>query len=382
VKVLFLASDPALGPDVPFGDSIRVRLLIEALRELGHDVEVRWAGPAAPPGRVGQPRQSRVPIWARQLVRDARDLAQARSFRRSLGNVGRPDLVFEFAAYLADVGVPVSRRLSVPYVVEIEGPLAELRYERGARGLRWHGDVIERRRLAAADRVVTVSETYARRVIEDGGPAQGTIAVPNVADAARFQPNPARRDEMRARLGISDRLIVGFHGVFSPWYGLDALVEAFALVEAQDAFLLLVGDGVDREAVERLVAERGLADRVLITGFVSHDEVPGYLDALDIAVIPDHVWWTSPLKLFEYGAMRKPVIAARAISVESMAAGGEFVLVEPRSPIEIAREIDRLAGDAAHRDELAARWSARVAESHGHRQFVQQIGAVLEAATG
>jgi glycosyltransferase involved in cell wall biosynthesis len=381
VKVLFLASDPALGPDVPFGDSIRVRLLIEALQELGHEVEVRWAGPAGAPGRVGQPRQSRIPIWARQLVRDARDLARARSFRRGLGNVGQPDVVFEFAAYLTDVGVSVSHRLSVPYVVEIEGPLAELRYERGPRGLRWYGDRIERRRLAAADRVVTVSEAYARRMIEEGGPAHGTIAVPNVADAARFQPDAGRRDEMRERLGISDRLVVGFHGVFSPWYGLDALVEAFALVEAQDAFLLLAGDGVERESVERLVADRGLADRVLITGFVPHDEMPGYLDALDIAVIPDHVWWTSPLKLFEYGAMRKPVIAARAVSVEPMASGGEFVLVEPRSPIEIAREIDRLAGDVLLRDQLAARWSARVAEDHGHLQFVRQIGAALEAAT-
>lgn len=380
MRVLFLASDPALGPDVPFGDSIRVRLLIGALRELGHDVDVRWAGPAATPGRVGQPRASRVPLWVRQLVRDARDLARARAFRRSLSDVGSPELVFEFAAYLAAVGVPIARRLGVPYVVEIEGPLAELRYERGARGLRAYGDAIERRRLSAANRVVTVSEAYARRVMKEGGPAGGTIAVPNVADAARFQPDPVRRDEMRRRLGVDDRLVIGFHGVFSPWYGLDALVEAFALVESEDAFLLLVGDGVDREPVERLIAERKLGERSLITGFVSHDEVPGYLDAFDIGVIPDHVWWTSPLKLFEYGAMDKPVIAARAASIEAMAAAGEFVLVEPRSSVEIANAIDLLAADRSRRDALAARWSERVAENHGQAQFVQQIGDVVRGA--
>lgn len=382
MKVLFLASDPALGPDVPFGDSIRVGLLIEALRELGHEVEVRWAGPAPQPGRVGRPRKSRVPVWARQLVRDARDLVRARAFRRSLDGVGGQDVVFEFASYFAEVGVPIARRLGVPYLVEIEGPLAELRYERGARGLRPYGDALERRRLAAADRVVTVSEAYARRVVDEGGPSGGTVAVPNVADTARFQPDPVRRNEMRTRLGIADRLVVGFHGVFSPWYGLDALVEAFARVQTPEAVLLLVGDGVDREPVERLIAQHELGERVLITGFVSHDEVPGYLDAFDIGVIPDHVWWTSPLKLFEYGAMRKPVIAARAISVESIAAAGELVLIEPRSPFEIAQAIDSLADDASRRDELAARWSTRVAEEHGYSQFVRRIGELLEGAAG
>jgi glycosyltransferase involved in cell wall biosynthesis len=378
MNVLFLVTDPSLGPDVPFGDSIRVRLLIDAVRELGHDVDVRWSGPAAAPTRVAPPPERAVPEWARQLVRDVRELGRSRAFRRRLEDVGEPDVVFEFASYLAPVGEPVARRLGVPYVVEVEGPLAQLRYEGGASGLRVLGDRFEQRRLRAADALLTVSDPLAQHLVGEGARPDRTHVLPNVVDRGRFAPDDRRRAAARERLGLADRVVVGFHGVFSPWYGLDVLVESLAFVGDDRVSLLLVGDGVERERVEQIVAERSLGGRVTITGFVPHDVVPEFVDAFDVAVVPDHVWWTSPLKLLEYGAMAKPVVAARVPSVEALASPSEVALVERRDPAALAAAVDALVADDGRRDALAARWRDRVAHDHSYPQLVRRLGDVLD----
>jgi glycosyltransferase involved in cell wall biosynthesis len=119
---------------------------------------------------------------------------------------------------------------------------------------------------------------------------------------------------------------------------------------------------------------------VTITGFVPHSEVPAYVDAFDVAVVPDHVWWTSPLKLFEYGAMGKPVVAARVPSVEAVAGDDEVLFVEPRSVAEIAAAVKTLADDAARRAELGRRWSERVAAEYGRPQLVQRLAEALQRA--
>lgn len=388
MRVLFLVTDPSLGPDVPFGDAIRVRLLIEALEREGVEVDVRWAGGAGVPGRFGPPPERRAPDWLRGLARDGRSLVRAAAFARTvLARRGpAPDLVFEFAAYLAPVGRLVARRLGVPYAVEVEGPLADLRYEAGGALLRPLGDVLERDRLRHAALVVTVSHPLAAHLVEQGAAAGRVDVLPNVADVGRFRPDPAARARTRAELGLGDEMVVGFHGVFSPWYRIDLLVEAvveagrLAAPGAPALSLLLVGDGVERQRVERRVAELGVGDRVRITGFVPHDEVPRLVDVFDVAVIPDHVWWTSPLKLFEYGAMGKAVVAPRVESIARVAGDDEVLLVEHASAAALASGIRLLADDPARRAALGEGWAARVRRDYAAETLARTFRASLERA--
>jgi glycosyltransferase involved in cell wall biosynthesis len=373
MRVLFLASDPALGPDVPFGDSIRVRLLLEALERLGHELDVRWAGPATTPLRVSPPPERRTPEGLLHVARDVRSLLRATAFAREALRGPMPDVVFEFASYLAPIGLLAARRFRVPYVVEVEGPLADLRYERGGRSLRPLGDAFERRRLRGAAAVVAVSEPLAEFLVGVGATRQRTVVIPNAVDPRRFRPDPTRRAEVRARLGFADRVVVGFHGVFAPWYRLDTLVEAIAGEER--IALLLVGDGVERERVEAAIARTGAADQVTITGFVPHDEVAGYVDAFDLAVVAGHTWWTSPLKLFEYGAMRKPVVASRARSITAVARDHEVELVDAD---ELKPALVRLAGDPAARERLSSAWADRVDHEYTTDVLTGRLGELLD----
>jgi len=66
--------------------------------------------------------------------------------------------------------------------------------------------------------------------------------------------------------------------------------------------LLLVGDGATFPALKAFVEQRGLSDRVILTGRVPHDAVPGLLAAMDMAILPSAGDYTSPVKLFEFMA--------------------------------------------------------------------------------
>jgi glycosyltransferase involved in cell wall biosynthesis len=377
MNVAIVVADPSLGPDVPFGDSMRLQLLRSAIEGLGHDVQMLWAdvhhaGPA-----VTRPR--RVPSRARPLLRDMRTLIRARRFTSELADVRRPDLVLEFATYLAPVGLGLARRLDVPYVVEVEGPLAALRYEDGRSPLRALGDRQLARQLHAASAVLTVSEPLAHHLVELGSTSEQTVVAPNVADTDVFRPDMAGRANTRAALEIGPETIVfGFHGVFSPWYSLPHLVRAAAETSLPNVCVLLIGDGVDRTVIESTARELGT--RVIVTGFVPQARAADLVQAIDVGVVPDHAWWTSPLKLFELGAVGKAVLAAGVPSVTSVARTDEVAMFDPDDEGALARELDALGRHASRREALADKWHARVLRDYTLPALQANVARALELA--
>src|SRR2546430_5907400 len=112
-------------------------------------------------------------------------------------------------------------------------------------------------------------------------------------------------------------------GSMKPWHGLDVLVEAFARLHerAPDARLLLVGDGPARAAVCAELSARGLTGVVHCTGAVAPHEVPGLVTSADVAVAPypdASRFYFSPLKVYEYMAAGRAVVASRVGQLETV----------------------------------------------------------------
>lgn len=370
--------DPALGPDVRYGDSVRLGLLQSAIESLGHDVEMVWAQ-AVHDGPVASTRRRPVPGVLRPLLRDVRTLARARRFEHGISPAAQPDVVFEFASYLAPAGLRLARRLDVPYVVEVEGPLGDLRYEDGRSPFRPLGDRWLATQLRAAASVLTVSKPLADHVATLGASASAIVVAPNVADTAVFAPDGGARMRVRAELGLHpETFLVGFHGVFSPWYGLPHLVAAAAEAQLDSVCVLLVGDGVDRSAVE--ATARAFGTSVLVTGFVPQERAAELMQAADIGVVPGHAWWTSPLKLFELGALRKPVVAARMPSITSVASDEEIAMFDPEEAEGLAQAIRDIATDGPRRDRLAQVWHERVLREYTLPALRANIAAAFDRA--
>jgi glycosyltransferase involved in cell wall biosynthesis len=191
--------------------------------------------------------------------------------------------------------------------------------------------------------------------------------------------DPRRFSDASVQPRTRDRFVVGFVGTLKPWHGLSTLIDAFAriLTTIPDAHLLIVGDGPERDAIERTIAERRLAPRVTLTGAVPHDAVPSFLHDMDVAVAPyprlDDFYF-SPLKLTEYMAAGLPVVASAIGQVTSLVRHEDTgLLFTPGDVTGLARALQRLHADAALRECLGQSARAFVAEHCTWRSIFDRI---------
>jgi glycosyltransferase involved in cell wall biosynthesis len=156
--------------------------------------------------------------------------------------------------------------------------------------------------------------------------------------------------------------VVGFVGSMKPWHGLLDLLEAFARVarRAPAPLLVLVGSGPEEQAVRRRASAADLRGKVVMIGAVPHAEVPGLLQAIDIAVATytgDDSYF-SPLKVLEYMAAGRPVVYPAIGDLQSLI--GQTGLSYPAADVTaLASRLEQLIADAALRRRLGAAASGR-----------------------
>jgi glycosyltransferase involved in cell wall biosynthesis len=161
---------------------------------------------------------------------------------------------------------------------------------------------------------------------------------------------------------IRSPAIVGYAGHLYPWKGVDILLEA--LVQLPGTQGLIVGGlpaEADLQRTRDLAGRLGLASRVTFTGWIEPPLVAQALDNADVLVLPNTATkisasYTSPLKLFEYLAMGKPIVASDLPSIREVLTNGEnAVLITPSDAAALAGGIRQLIDDGAFAERLARR---------------------------
>jgi phosphatidylinositol alpha-1,6-mannosyltransferase len=142
------------------------------------------------------------------------------------------------------------------------------------------------RRIGRDVDVVTYLGDYTRRRL---APAFRTemARLPSGVDTSLFRPG-AGGAEVRARLGLSDRPVAVCVSRLVPRKGQDVLIRALPAIRARvpGAALLCVGGGPDLPRLQRLAAEHGVADDVVLTGSVPWTYLPAHYDAGDVFAMP------------------------------------------------------------------------------------------------
>jgi glycosyltransferase involved in cell wall biosynthesis len=186
--------------------------------------------------------------------------------------------------------------------------------------------------------------------------------IPNGVNEAHF--SSASGASVRTKLGLGGATILGFTGFVRDWHGVDRVIHWMATPDvATSVHLLVVGDGPARHELERLALELGLSHRVIFTGVVSRERVPEYVAAFDIALQPAAVEYASPLKLFEYLAAGKAIVAPRQSNLEEVLVDGKNVLFFDGSrPTALADALSSLVANPLLREALAAGAAATIAE--------------------
>ena len=361
-----------------------VRQFADAVAALGHRIEVR-AMNLAPGGSDGG-TGTRASLRAALKRRLGRYLHEPKEILWNLPYVRRelpllralrPDVLLVRDHALTASCVPVAQRLSLPLVLELNAPADEgriylseyLHFPRLARA-------IEGYKLRRADAVTVVSSTLKRLLVDAYRlPPDRIAVVPNGADLARFRPDLPPDPGARFPPGIGP--IVGFVGSFRVWHGSDLLGRMVLETGRQRPALgfLLVGDGPEAEPVRRSVASLG--PRVLMPGRVPHDRVPALTAGFDIGVLPETLFYGSPLKVVEWMAAGRAIVAPGYPALADLVQHErEALLFTPGDAASFIAAVLRLVDDAGLRARLGTAAAERARRS---LSWTDNAARVLEA---
>lgn len=294
-----------------------------------------------------------------------------------------PNFIYERASLYATVGVLLANELNVPILIELNAPLAIEQSVYRATGLGELAAQAERWTLRRADAMLVVSAPLRDYVLSLGVAAQRVHVLPNGVDPALFKPAPPN-PMVKARWGLNNGPVLGFVGGLRPWHDVLVLPMLLERLVARYPALRLViaGDGPLRGELERSLRERGLTERAVFTGLLAHEEIADLIRQFDVALAPyaqlAHVFYYSPLKIFEYMASGVSVVAAGLGQILEIVRDGQTGLLYPPGDLDaLTAACDRLLSDSALRQRLG---EAAVKEVHGKYTWGHNALRVTELA--
>ena len=298
------------------------------------------------------------------------------------------DIAFERNGLYNNGVAMACKKMKLPYVMFFDADqIAELEFIGvpliGL--LRWRARKLLRYNLKAARRIVCVSEIAKKHLMMNWKvPSDKLVILSNAVDVQRFKPDPDLGAQTRASLQLKENPLVVFVGSFYKWHDVVTLLNAFAVVlkTHTDARLMLVGDGTERKRMIDLSIEMGIEHAVQFTGFVTHKEISRYVNAADIAVVPvpkmKQEMWLSPMKLFEYMAAGKAIVATAMGQIKDVIRDGDNGLLVPAGDdLALANAIVRLIDDVPLRTRLGEQARKDAVKNHSWEQYLPHIENVF-----
>jgi PEP-CTERM/exosortase A-associated glycosyltransferase len=288
--------------------------------------------------------------------------------------VVRPDILHAHSPALNGLSaLRVAKKFRLPLVYEVRAFWEDAAVDHGTcreEDLRYRTSrALETYVLRRSDAVTCICEGLRGDIIARGVPAEKVTMIPNAVDIEHFHFGGEPDNELKRQLGLTGRQVVGFIGSFYAYEGLALLLEALPrlLAERADLRVLLVGGGYEEQRLKQRAQELGVADKVIFTGRVPHEQVQRYYDLVDVLVYP-----RLSMRLTDLVTPLKPL--------EAMAQGRLIVASDVGGHRELIRDGETgclfRAGDAGHLADTVLqlltarqRWPALRAAA---RHFVEQ----------
>lgn len=280
----------------------------------------------------------------------------------------------------------ILKRESVPWILEVRDLWPESIVAVGAMKRNIAVRILEALEAGAyrnADLVVTTTQSHRDHVLAKA-PHTPVEVIPNGVTPNLLAASSSDRDAIRNELGLGDKFVVSYYGTHGMAHRLETIVDAATeLQDRDDIRFLLAGDGAMRESIEELVADRRLAN-VLILGQQPRSRMARLWAACDVALVLLRKSPTFedvlPSKLIEAMSLGKPVILGVEGEARSLLeAAGAGIAIEPEDSVALASATARLAGEP----ELVERMSqagSRFARSHFDRAVLAgRMAAAIEA---
>ena len=286
----------------------------------------------------------------------------------------RPDVLHAHSPALnAIAALRVGRRLGIPVVYEIRAFWEDAAVDHGTSrewGLRYRlTRAMETYALKRVDAATTICEGLRAEIVGRGIPAGKVTVIPNAVNVSDFSVGGERDAALATELGLDGKQVLGFIGSFYAYEGLDVLLAALpAMLAANPAIrVLLVGGGPQNSALKAQASALGVADKVLFTGRVPHEQVQRYYNLVDVLVYP-----RLKMRLTDLVTPLKPLEAmAQGRLLAASDVGGHRELIDDGKTgvLFAANDPQALAGKVLKLLAEPQRWPALRAQG---RAFVEQ----------
>ena len=359
------------------GGSVHVLEVARGLAARGHEVHavIRQTPGAMPQEQDGRVHWHRVSWTPPQRFFRFRAAPAVEQIARAVA----PDALMERYYNFGGEGIAVATRRGIPALLEVNSPVVDHAGSLKAvldaallvRPLRRYRERLCREARALVAPIPEIVPSFAR---------DKTVTLTWGANVEAFAPT-RRSLETRRSLGIPEAaVVVLFSGSFRPWHGVQVFEAAAArLASRADVFFALVG-GASRGA--------GVGYRGVRLGAQPYERMPEIVASADIGVAPYETarqrqlslgFYWSPLKIFEYMASGLPTLTIpRFPLTEIVRDDQEGLMFREADPIDLARQIERLADDAALRSRLGNAARSRVVEHYSWARHCEQLEKVLE----
>lgn len=203
---------------------------------------------------------------------------------------------------------------------------------------------------------------------------------PNGTDIDEFK-NYISKEKTRIELKIpQNNKIAMYTGQLFDWKGVDSLIKSIKILPKDFLIYIIGGSERDVNNCKNTITEAS-DNRIIFVPFQPHHKIPLWLRAADVLVLPNtgkqkvSLYYTSPMKLFEYMASGTPIVATRIPSIEEVVASKNVFFAQPDNPTSIAEQIkeavmnSKLASEkskSAMKTVLSYTWRARAKKIEDH----------------
>lgn len=385
---------------VPVGTPLmHIRFIITALRRQGHEViECFPASRSRSLASIEKDARTKAKAWyrawmPRPLV-NAAQIYEARRARWPVVNLcrhQRPDFIYERYSIFTDAGLLAAKEVGCPLIQEVNA-VYSLQYPEvfasGFRGLARRSDAAL---LPRADALVAVSEEVARALRKLGVPADKITVMHNAVDPVEYEGLQQERERRRASLGLDGAFVIVVlqaleAGPF-PRALLGALTTAWPIVHANvpRARLLWIGGGTRLRWFQQRLLSRlpGAKHDILFLGKRPHAEVLGLLACGDLGLVPWHLPFCSPMKIFEYAAAGLPVVAPDLPGIREVVRDRETGVLFPHEDFTaMAEAIAQLIADPEWGRGLAAANREYVPREHTWDRNAARVVEIARSLIG
>jgi len=358
-------------------EGVHIAYVIKGLTDLGHSVDVISPYDTDPRTTAGnnpfsQKKGLRKKIlsllskYAPQSVFEMMEMLYNRTatckLTKQLDN--KPvDLMYERYAFFLSSGCRIAKQRKIPFIVEVNEIVGEKRVRNQVFVNK--AKRIEREVFEQADAIIVVSRFLKQKIADQGIDEDKIHVIANGVDISEFDSAIDGRELRKANNISEETVIIGFIGWFVPWHKLERLITIFSKLDMPNTQLMLVGDGLLKDELMKLAKQTKVADRVIFTGPVLYQNIPEYVSAMDICVIPESNDYRSPIKMFEYMAMGKAVLAPDYEPIVSVIEHGKDGFIFDRANEEdYAYKLSLLAQDKQLRDQLGIHASETIIDRH------------------